>query len=282
MPELPEVETIKRQLVDNLIGEVVTHVAIRTPKMVRGDLNLLLQASIVDVRRFSKLLSIDFSNQLSLTIHLKMTGRLVLDSKISGQSKLEWDVDYPQDRHTHLTIGFQSGSFLYFNDYRKFGVLEVMPTEAVIQTPYVQSLGKEFFKNLNLNDFVDILKVTKRTIKTVLLDQSKIAGVGNIYANEALWKARVHPELSANSLTTKQAKQLFSALETVMLSAIDHLGASSDNFRNLFGQPGQAQDHFAVYGRQGQPCLRCGATLVKIFVGQRGTYICEHCQQLDK
>lgn len=279
MPELPEVETVRRQAEAYIVGKTITSVVVHEPKVIHGDADSLVGAIIKEARRFSKLLVLDCSNSYSLAIHLKMTGRVVYAE--NNSTNPSWDVSYSTDKHTHFDLSLNHTHHLYFYDYRRFGYVDIVPTDAVSQLSYIQGLGKEFFKDLTVEDFKTVLLGSSRAIKVVLLDQSKMGGVGNIYANEALWTTRIHPQTPAKQISAPQAAALFYALEEVMRDAIGHLGASSDNFRDLLGNPGDAQKHFSVYGRQQQPCLRCTATIQKIFIGGRGTYLCPVCQKYN-
>ncbi len=275
MPELPEVETVRAQLAGILPGLTVSSVDIRRAKSFHGNVDFLLSQTVLRVRRYSKLLVIDVTGNYSVIIHLKMTGRVVVAQKTVLQ---EWDVEYATDKHTHVVVTFTDGTSLYFHDQRTFGFVQIIPTDSVEQLNYVKTLGPEFFRNLTKARFVEIVTGSTRPIKVLLLDQQKVAGIGNIYANEALWSAKLHPMRKANSLTQKQAGLLFDCLESVMSAAIRWQGASSDNFRDAFGHKGTVQDHFRVYGQAKQPCARCGALIRKVMFMGRGTYVCPVCQ----
>jgi formamidopyrimidine-DNA glycosylase len=285
MPELPEVETVRVGLEKFVLGQLVKDVTVRRSSIVRGDISSLVGQTFVKARRFSKLLVLDTDKDVSLAIHLKMTGRLVYDNRKEVISEKQeampegWEYDYATNPHTHLIFSFTSGSHLYFNDYRRFGTVDVLPTVQIPDLRYIKTLGKEFFAGLTSEHFYSALQSTGRAIKTVLLDQAKVSGVGNIYANESLWRSKLHPEIPANKLSRKQANILFKNLEEVMTEAKTRGGASSDNFRDLFGRKGNAQNYFDVYNQEGTPCKRCGTTLQKYFVGGRGTYICPMCQK---
>jgi formamidopyrimidine-DNA glycosylase len=279
MPELPEVETVRQGLVFQIINQTIADVAISLPKVFRGNKISLIGGKIVGVRRLSKLLLIDLDNKYSLAIHLKMTGRLIVDDIVSPQLRKYWEFDYESSKHTHVHIVFASGKSLLFHDVRQFGYIESIPTDIVNFLPYVKNLGKEFLSNLTKKDFQQVIASSKRMIKVVLLDQTKVAGVGNIYANEALWIAGIHPETPANKISTDKGHLLFAALERVMQEAIKNGGASSDDFRDVLGKPGQAQKNFMVYGRNGLSCARCTTKITKFFVSGRGTFICEVCQK---
>lgn len=279
MPELPEVETIRKDLENHVIGEVISHISIKTPNIIHGQAALLKLAAIVAVRRLSKLLILDTSKDISIAIHLKMTGRLILFDPQNASQQVPWEYDYVTSPHTRMTFLFESGKMLFFHDYRRFGTVDIVATADVPKLSYVKHLGKEFFRDLKLEDFLSIIVKSNRCIKTLLLDQSVVAGVGNIYANEALWEAHIHPEQSGKSLTKDERERLFHAVEHVMQQSLEFAGASSDNFRDIFGKKGTAQDHLSLYGRERKPCLRCGSLIKKYSLGGRGTYLCEVCQK---
>ncbi len=281
MPELPEVETIRIQLSSILPGLVVQAVEVKTPKIFTGDPHVLLHRKIIRLRRIGKMLVIDLSGGLSTAIHLKMTGRLVYHQiKNKKLKKINTDIDYENDKHTHVVITFASGDHLYYNDQRKFGWLRVVKTSEIEKLPYVARLGPEFLGNLKVEQFKKILQSSSRPVKLVITDQEKIAGSGNIYANEALWCARINPAAKANGLSDTQIKTLFTCFEKILRQAIIWQGASRSNYRDAFGQKGRAQEHFEVYERAGKLCRRCGTSIKKIKLGGRGTYYCPVCQPL--
>lgn len=276
MPELPEVETVRSQLAGILPGLTVHAIEIRRAKSFQGNPDALVLQSVLRVRRFSKLLLIDFTGHHTAAIHLKMTGRVIA---ALPDTSYVWDVAYAIHKHTHVIVHFTNGTKVYFHDQRTFGYIQALPTADVTLLHYVQTLGPEFFRNLDQATFVRIVQGSTRPIKVLLLDQQKVAGVGNIYANEALWIAGISPMMRAKDLSRAQAALLFVSLESVMKDAIRCQGASSDNFRDAFGQKGTVQDHFRVYGRVKYPCLRCGTPLQKMMFMGRGTYYCVVCQR---
>jgi len=290
MPELPEVETIRVQLSGVLVGKTIKDIEIRKVKLFKGEKKLVIGKKITGLRRFSKLLVIDTFGGISLAIHLKMTGRLVFNAKCQmpndkckNKKQKErnpyWEVDYETDKHTHVVVHFTDGSKLYFHDVRQFGYLQVIVTDKVGDLGYIRSLGKEFLRDLTLKDFTKVLKSSRRAIKVVLMDQTKFAGVGNIYTNEALWCAKIYPKTKANTLSHGYMVTLFNCLENILKQAIKWKGASDNSYRDAFGEKGEVQEHFSVYGRENEPCLRCKAPIQKTSVGGRGTYFCPVCQK---
>ncbi len=273
MPELPEVETIRRQL-EKSIGQVITSVEYTPSKVIRGNMSALENVTIRFVRRFGKLLVIDLSNNVTLTVHLKMTGRLSL-----------LGINEPNPSYSHIAFLLQQKNEskpsmkLVFSDMRKFGFVSIHAANEIENLPFIMKLGKEPLKDLTLNDFQSLLSASSRAIKVFLLDQSKIAGIGNIYDCEALWMARIDPRRSANSLLYTEVKRLFRAIEEVLTEGIERGGASDNTYRNLFGGKGQYQDFFKVYGRAGKGCLRCSTEIVRESLGGRGTFYCPMCQK---
>ncbi len=218
MPELPEVETIKIQLSAVLPGLTIKAVEVRTAGVFRGDQGLLRGISVKGLRRLGKMLVIDLTGNTSLAVHLGMSGRLVFENfKVKSlKFKVHWDVDYPRDPHTHVVITFKDGSQLYYHDQRKFGWLHMVPTRKVANLPYVAKLGPEFLSTLTRGKFDKIMRGSSRPIKLVLMDQKRLAGVGNIYANESLWCAKIHPKTKAKLLSHGHIATLFTCLEKIL------------------------------------------------------------------
>lgn len=316
MPELPEVETIRRQLDILLPGCIITDVEVRLPKQITGDIERVKGVKIQRVRRFGKGLVIDLDNDYSIAVHVKMTGQLIYRESEEMQSgkgtKLSKKVGELPGKHTHVIFKllchpeFISGSnafnakmlnqvqhdnkqqaYLYYNDIRQFGWIKILKTKDVGELPFFKSLGSEFIpstgsgsKKLTFERFVQILKSTKGPVKPLLMDQSKMAGVGNIYANDALYKARIHPKQPANSMNGEEAKRLFDSVEEVLKLGLKAGGSSEWSYVDALGQEGSYQKLFLVYGQQGKKCKRCGEIIQKITIGGRGTFFCPACQRL--
>lgn len=268
MPELPEVETIRRQLEQRVRHETVDSITVLWQPVLRGDRHVhFIDASVIAVKRFGKLLVLDFSNQMSLCIHLKMTGRLSLLRSVNELLP-----------HTRVYIKLRSKNILAFSDSRKFGYVHVLPTLQLESLPFLSRLGKEPLKDLLFEDFVQQIQKTSRPIKSLLLDQTKIAGIGNIYACDALWVAHIDPKRPAKDIDLPEAKRLFSAIEDILTEGIQRGGASDNTYRDLFGQKGEYQNFFKVYGRTGKPCPRCQSPIQRCVIGGRGTWYCSTCQ----
>jgi formamidopyrimidine-DNA glycosylase len=272
MPELPEVETIKQQIEAHLVGSIVAGVSTFRTDVIHGEVLSIMGSTITGARRFGKLLVIDTSKDISLCVHLKMTGRLTL---------LPVGETFP--KHTHVVFHLQpprsETQLVCFSDARRFGYIHFLPTTAVQDLPFVKSLGKEPLKDLTKKEFELLCARSKRPIKMLLLDQHRIAGIGNIYACEALWMSFIHPATPAQILTRKQMQALFANIEAVLTEGIERGGASDNSYRNLMGGKGKYQDFFKVYGRTGKPCVRCSTPIERIVIGGRGTFCCPVCQK---
>jgi formamidopyrimidine-DNA glycosylase len=276
MPELPEVETIRRGLKECLVGHVVKDVEIRLSKQFSGDVDHVVGAKVIGVRRFGKGLVIDLSNGYSLAIHVKMTGQLVVGG---------WQMFLGRDRYpnkwTHVIFKFKSPSrdfFLYYSDVRQFGWIRVVKTSELVEQSFFKDLGPEPLKDLTRDKFFRVLERSKMPIKLLLMDQKKIAGIGNIYANDALFVAKIHPKRVALSLGKEERLALFEAVERVLKKGIEVGGASEWNYVNAFGEKGNYQNFFQVYNKEGKLCSRCEGMIEKIRMGGRGTFFCAGCQ----
>ncbi|EKE05746.1 MAG: hypothetical protein ACD_19C00182G0074 [uncultured bacterium] len=281
MPELPEVETMRMQLEKFLVDSKISNVIVKT-KTYDLPINNLVGASIVNVRRFAKVSSIDLSNGFSILTHVKLTGQfiyrgpnLINPDKLS--SKVVGGIGGP---HTHIIFEFTDGGKLYYNDIRKFGWVRVLKTKDVEKEKFIVALGPEPFKNLTLKYFQNLLSKSKRNVKVLLMDQTKIGGVGNIYANDALWLSRINPKRTSNSLSNKESKLLFDAIITVLKAGLKYGGASELAFVTPDGKEGEYQNHTLVYGHEKTICGNCKKTVIeKFFLGGRGTYWCPTCQK---
>jgi len=289
MPELPEVETVRRGLVELIVGRTVAAVEHDTPKgfpNASADVQqFLIGAKITDVRRRAKVLLVELSTGYTLVIHLKMTGQLVFRSEAAvfgaGHPNESLVGDLP-DRSTRVTFTFTDGSHLYFNDQRKFGWVRLIPTAEVPEIDFMKKVGPEPLEaDFTAEQFAARFKRRARTsIKAALLDQTVIAGVGNIYADESLWGAKIHPQRLVVSVTNKEFMRLFTELRSVMNTAIEKGGSTDKNYVNAEGKRGSYLTFARVFRREGKPCPRCGTTIIKFKAAGRGTHICPHCQVL--
>lgn len=288
MPELPEVETVRRGLSDLIIGKVVVSATSDTSKSFPNAgvevNNFLIGAQIEHIRRRAKVLIIDLNNDYSLLVHLKMTGQLVFvgDVRFGAGHPSDSLVNTLPDKSTRVTLVFDDDSTLYFNDQRKFGWIKLIPRIEIPNTDFMKKVGPEPLEDsFTATDFQDRFTRRARTnIKAALLDQSVVAGVGNIYADESLWGAKIHPKRLVASLTSAEFKKLYTELRTVMNLAIEKGGSSNHTYVNAEGKKGSYMDFARVFRREGLTCPRCGTTIEKLRVAGRGTHICPFCQQL--
>lgn len=294
MPELPEVETIRLQLSQLIVGLTIKDIEILHKKSFVGDKNLVIGAKIKDIRRFAKILIFDLSNDLSIAIHLKLSGQLIYRGK-NIEKKL--NITDPllttlPNKHTRVIIDFTNGDHLYFNDLRIFGWIKIVQSSKIKDQKYnsklimssiddlIKNLGPEPLKDLNLEKFKTILASSKKPVKLVLMDQEKLSGVGNIYANDALFLAKIDPKTPSNSLSREKANLLFHKLLKVLKDAIRWGGASEDNYRDAYGEKGEVQEHFYVYQKDGEECSNnCGEKIKRMSLGGRGTFFCPKCQK---
>ena len=280
MPELPEVETMRMQLEKFLVGSIISDVQIKTVSY-ELEKEKLIGGEVVAVRRFAKVSSIDLSNGYSILTHVKLTGQFIyrgprLNSPSKLSSKVSGGIGGP---HTHILFEFTDGGKLYYNDIRKFGWVRVIKTDEVLNEKFVKALGPEPFKDLDLEYFKNLLSKSKRNIKVLLMDQAKIGGIGNIYANDALWLARISPKRTSNTLSKTEVEALYSAIETVLKAGLKYGGASELAFVTPDGNEGEYQNHTLVYGHEKTLCDNCKKTdIEKFFLGGRGTYWCKICQ----
>lgn len=281
MPELPEVETVKLQLNKYLVGHTIKDVILHTPKVFSGNPKDITGGKIKKVRRFAKVISIDLSNGNSLVIHIKLTGQLIYRGpNLKNPPALSKKVSGLGDKHTHVIFKLDRKGNLYFNDVRKFGWIKIMKTNIVQTSGFISKLGPEPLNNLTQNLFENIVSKTKRPIKVVLMDQEKIGGVGNIYANDALLLSKIHPKRPANSLDSSEQKNLYNSILKVLKKGIEAGGASELAYVHPDGGEGEYQKHFVAYGKDGQLCPICKKEKIKkIRVGGRGTYFCPNCQK---
>ena len=280
MPELPEVETIKLQLNKFLSGHEIVSVEVRNRKIFVGDEKKIIGAKVIGTRRFGKVAVIDLDNKYSILTHVKLTGQFIYKGpNLKTNSLSKKVIGGLGGSHTLVIFTLDKGGVLYYNDIRRFGWIRIEKTNEVENESFIKKLGSDMLV-INFSDFSKILSKTSRNIKTLLMDQSKISGVGNIYINDALWLAKISPKRIAKSLDGKEAKLLFDALHTVLKAGLKYGGASELAFVTPDGKEGEYQNHTLVYGHQGEICKNCKTTKIeKFFLGGRGTYWCSLCQK---
>lgn len=298
MPELPEVETIINGLRPKIVGKEVAQLDVLLPKTVwldsvraTGDrevkqIKALLQGKkISSITRRGKMITVNFSDEVMVLIHLKMTGQLIyIDNNnnryAGGHPTSDMSKDLPV-KSTRAIFKFEDNSHLYFNDQRQFGYIKFL-TPAQHAT-HLDSLGfgPEALSDQFNSDYLFYVtqKRPKITIKQLILDQHVVAGVGNIYADESLFSAKLHPSIPASQLTLEQLDLLVLKIKDVLKFSIDHNGTSSEHYVTSSGERGDMQNYLNVYRKDGQPCPRCGAQLERMVIGGRGTHFCPVCQK---
>src|SRR3989344_4857158 len=279
MPELPEVETIRLGLQKYIVGKTIKDVEVRLKKIVSGDPKDIIGAKVVDVRRFGKGLVIDLDNGYSITSHIKLTGQFVYRDSKTAKFKISPKVgkEIP-NKFTHVIFKLDNG-ILYYNDMRQFGWIKIVQSSKLKDQSFFNELGPEFFKDLTFDKFLETISRAKGPIKPLLMDQKKMSGVGNIYANDALFDAKIDPRRSAKQISDEEIKKLYNAILKVLKKGLEQGGASELNYVNVLGQEGGYQNHFLVYGREKEPCRVCKTPIQKIKLGGRGTYFCSKCQK---
>jgi formamidopyrimidine-DNA glycosylase len=271
MPELPEVETIRRQLAPHLEGRTIRRAQIFDQRWTRPDPPAPVEAQLRGARvervgRSGKYLVWELSGDRYLLVHLRMTGAMLFDP----------DSEPP---HTRVRFDLDAGHRLVYVDPRRFGTGHLVHGARTRDAYLAERLGAEPFTPQFTADYVrNAARGRTAPVKAFLLDQRRIAGVGNIYADEALFRAGIHPLRPAGRLTAAQLGRLRDAIEDALQAGIDAKGASIDDFRHVDGARGSFQDRFLVHRRAGEPCPNCGRPIQKIVVGGRGTYVCERCQ----
>lgn len=282
MPELPEVEAITIQLGKYAVGHIIESVEVKNRKTFSADEGLLVGAKITGTRRFGKVTVMDLSNGYSLLTHVKLTGQYIyrgpnLPNPKDISKKVSGGVPGP---HTLVIFNLDKGGKLYYNDIRRFGWIRLVKTEDVENEQFIKKLGPEPFKDLTLEKFELVLSKSSRPVKVVIMDQEKMGGVGNIYANDALWLSKIDPKTKANSISKEKANELYEAILSVLREGIRWGGASELAFVTPDGTEGNYQGHTLAYGHENEPCERCHkAKFEKYFLGGRGTYQCPFCQK---
>lgn len=287
MPELPEVETVRIQLRHKVVGKTISAVEVFHQKSVNHDEAIedkLTGKTIADVDRIGKLMIFSFVGEedLFLLAHLKMTGQFFYVDKQGvvaggGHSMTEADLDLPT-KHTRVGFHFNDNTVLYFNDMRLFGYTK-LATKQELETARSGFGPEPIADNFDCEWFAKKLKKRNTPVKAALLNQSFVAGLGNIYVDEALWRAKVRPTRKASRVTTKEALELCKASGDVMKEAILVGGTTFQHFVDTGGKNGNFTDYLNVFGKQNTKCPRCGETIKKIRCAGRGTHYCPSCQK---
>jgi len=288
MPELPEVETVKLGLQRLLIGHNVVGEIHDTPKGFPNSptdvSEFLIGAKVIAVRRRAKVLMIDLDTNYTLVIHLKMTGQLVYRGKDAFGAGHPNDslIGTLPDKSTRVQLQLDNHATLYFNDQRKFGWVRLLPTVEVPNIPFMQKVGPEPLEDDFTADILfNRLQRRKNTsIKAAILDQTVLAGIGNIYADESLWGAKIHPAMLVKNVPKSKIQKLFTEIQDILTLSIQKGGSTNKNYVNAEGGRGSYMDFARVFRKEGTPCPRHPDTLIiKTKVAARGTHLCPKCQQ---
>jgi len=271
MPELPEAETICRSLRRRIKGKLIKDIKLFWPFLLKDtEPEALLKwvgARLVQIRRRGKMILIDSDRQETLLVHLKMTGQLYLAP-----------VEEPGDKHVRLIIEFEGDNLeLRFRDVRKFGYIKIFDTSRENLVEPLNRLGPEPL-DLSADEFISLFQGRKERIKSLLLRQDFLAGLGNIYSDEILFRAGINPERLTHSLSRQELGRLYRAMIIVLAQAIKYRGTSVRDYRDGLGEAGSFQNHLRVYGREGESCYRCRRPIKRKKIVSRSTYFCPHCQ----
>lgn len=291
MPELPEVEVIRSGLSELIAKKTIEKVNVLNAKSFQASTSsidvFVNNSTILSVKRRAKILLIELSSGYSLVIHLKMTGQLLFrdnqnkSKNFAGGHPSDSFLSVLPDNHTRVELIFTDSTALFFNDMRKFGWIKLLPTTELKEEKFIAKLGPEpLIGNPTPEYLKRMSRHPKSLVKAALLNQEIVAGIGNIYADEALWGAMIHPKTRVENLSKKQLEDILNAAIEVMSFSINKGGSTDRNYLNAKGEKGSYLTFANVFRKEGKPCPRCGHVIEKIRVAGRGTHICSNCQQL--
>lgn len=272
MPELPEVETVVRGLRQAIIGETLSRVTCRYAKINNDNPGTwrrsLKGRRFLAVRRRGKNILIDLTGGLTLWVHLKMTGHFYLTS-----------ADTTCGPHDLVQFSLEGRNRqLRYQDTRRFGRIRLFPTKTVMAQKGLVDLGPEPLE-VGKQDFLSLMRNSRRMIKPALLDQRFLAGIGNIYADESLFRAKIHPRTLTGNIPTRKINTLYETIRDVLNTAIDNMGTTVDTYAGINGEFGGFQSYLQAYGREGRPCPRCGTAIKREVIGSRSSHFCPRCQK---
>ncbi len=291
MPEGPEVETIRRGLELGIVGQEISGVDVLSERSFPAPRKLVDQivvgAKVEHLARRAKVLLVELNDEYTLMFHLKMTGQMVLvkadGERFAGGHPSASMRDALPDRSTRVIFSFESGDKLYFNDFRRFGWVKLVETAAVGEDPLIARLGPEVLSDEFTTAYLaaQLARHKGAPVKAIILDQSTVGGIGNIYADESLHLARIHPARTGGSLVLAEVKRLHAAMREIIALGIEHGGTSFSRYVNALGGKGDYLEHARVFRREGQACPVHPDTIIqKLRVAGRGTHICPKCQEL--
>jgi len=288
MPELPEVEVVKRSLKNNIVNLTIKKVSILTNKLRylvdKKSFNKIINKKIISVKRRSKYLLIFLNNGFTILIHLGMTGKffIVRKKKIKQKTSFYYEIKKNDMKHNHIIFTLNKNLELIYNDVRKFGFLKIIFNDDLGENSHLSKLGPEpLSKKFNLKYFKDYIFNKKKCVKDLLMDQKFVSGLGNIYVNEVLFLSKISPMLASNNINTIKMKKIIKFIKKILIKSINEGGSSIKDFNSSDGSEGKFQQMFNVYAREGQKCLKldCKGIIKKIFTSNRSTFYCSRCQK---
>ncbi len=288
MPELPEVETLKLGLQKYVKGKKITDVNVIDSRLLTGDIKDILNSNVDEIKRYAKGIVIELSNGNAIAFHIKLTGQLIYrDEENKDLEVMKPTPSKVPNKFTRVDIVLDQNSHLYFQEVRGFAWMKILKTADLKSLPFFKTLGPEPIPSpgsgtpkLSYEMFEAIVKKSNLPIKALLMEQTKIGGIGNIYANDSCFDAKIDPRRKASALIDKEIKSLFESILKVLEKAMKYRGSSELNFVDVLGQKGEYQNHFLVYGKKNKPCGRDdGGVVEKVYLAGRGTFFCKVCQK---
>ena len=288
MPELPEVEVVKKSLRKTIYDLTIKNIEINN-KFLRYKINeklmkRMIKSKILSITRRSKYIFINLDNDHTILVHLGMTGKLIIvdANKNEHKTSFYYKLIDTKTAHNHLKFKFNKSITLIYNDVRKFGFFKIFKTKDILLSSHLKNLGPEpLSKKFDFDYFKKNIKKRKLFLKDLLMNQKFVSGLGNIYVNEAIFLSKLNPKIKAKNISSKKIKSLISSIKKVLSKAIKEGGSSIKNFNNTEGRKGNFQQYFNVYGREGLSCTRsnCIGTIKRTVISNRSTFYCAICQK---
>jgi|TARA_B110000211_G_scaffold218627_1_gene263638 formamidopyrimidine-DNA glycosylase len=288
MPELPEVEVVKRSLKSSIRHLTIKKVTINTNKLryliKKKNFNKIINKKILSIKRRSKYILINLSSNLSLLAHLGMTGKFIIENNtgIKNKTSFYYEINKNEQKHNHLIFHLSQNKKLIYNDVRKFGFIKIINSKNIKKNDHIRLLGPEpLSNNFNLKYFKNCIVTKKRKLKDLLMDQKFVSGLGNIYVNEVLFLSKLDPTRPVNTLKSLDIAKILNFIKKILKVSIKEGGSSIKNFNNSNGKNGEFQQQFNVYGREGEKCLKkqCKELIKKINISNRSSFFCASCQK---
>jgi len=288
MPELPEVEVVKRSLKNNIINLNIKKVTINTNKLRykinKSKFNKIKDIKILDIKRRSKYLLIKLEKNITILAHLGMTGKFFILDKTGTRKKTSfyYRLNNNDKKHNHLIFNLNKGKKLIYNDVRKFGFIKIIASKNISTHPHLKFLGPEpLLKQFNIKYIQNYIQNKNRNIKDILMDQKFVSGLGNIYVNEILFLSKIKPNKRTKNLNIGEMKKIIYFTKSILKKSIKEGGSSIKDFNDSEGKQGVFQQQFNVYGREGEKCTtgKCDKVIKKMVISQRATFFCKSCQK---